>query len=94
VRAFGPPTIWKILESIAGVARKLTHHDSDILIVNAVIVDRRLQEVRVFLEPGGESVICFSIWEASYYHFGRFSGVESILICCCLRKLAVDMVGS
>ncbi len=49
--------------------------------------------MRVFLEPGGESVICFGIWEASYYHFGRFSGVESILICCCLTKLAVDMVG-
>ena len=76
-----------------GIASNIAHHDSDILIVNAVVVHRRLQKMRVFLEPGGESVTCSGIWVGSYYHLGRFSGEESIVKCCCLRKIVVGMVG-
>jgi hypothetical protein len=43
---------------VLGKAREITHHNSDIFIVNAIVVDRRLQEVRVLLEPRRELIMC------------------------------------
>lgn len=54
-------------------------HDGHIFIVNAVIINRWFQEMRVLFEPG----YCESYGKLKYmrvdYHFGRFSGLDSIL---------------
>jgi hypothetical protein len=45
----------------AGIAKKIVHHDCYILVVNAVIVDRRFQEMGVLLEPKITLANCSSI---------------------------------
>jgi hypothetical protein len=46
---------------VLGKAKKITHHHSDIFIVDTIVVDGRLQEVRVLLEPRRELKMCLVI---------------------------------
>ena len=57
----------------------MTHHDRDILVIYAVIVDGRLKKVRILFEP----MVNVSTWQVARlitgrYHLGRFNGGESI----------------
>lgn len=60
----------------------LTYHDSEALIVDAVVVDWGLQKMGIFVEPkSGPSAWGFtnpSAYTVRPYHLGKFSGVESI----------------
>lgn len=35
---------------------ELTNHDGHVLVVDAVVIDRRLEEMAILLEPGWEGV--------------------------------------
>ena len=56
VRALGPPTTWT--DSVRVTMQRQdergtdTHHDCKVVIVDAVVVDGRLEQVAVLLEPG------------------------------------------
>jgi len=59
VRALGPPTIYNgegVVEygfsgGRGGEGREQTDHDGDVFIVDAVVVDGRLEQVTILLEP-------------------------------------------
>lgn len=63
-----------------------THHDGKVIIVDAVVVDGGLEEVRVFREPepglardGNPQTQPCCASHRPTYHLGRFTGEGSIL---------------
>lgn len=68
------------------------HHDGEVLIVDAVVVDGRFQEMGVLLEPwlllaGPTPHIPHIPGTLLAYHFGRLTGEESILVGWSLIKI-------
>jgi len=63
--AFGPPTIWLASDHICQLKSGLLgcYHDCHVLVVDAVISDRGLEEVGVLIEPV-ESVFMFGFIRA------------------------------
>lgn len=58
-----------------------TYHDGEVIVVDAVVVDGGLQQVRVLFEPGWQLGGCLkrNMALALTHHLGRLMGFESIL---------------
>lgn len=56
-----------------------TCHDCHIIVVDAVVIDRRLEKLGVFFKPDMVLVHKLDILSTAC-HFGMFNGLESILV--------------